>query len=256
MKQKILFILSLFILYIFFGTILYVNQRSYLYYPKLNTPHIEKDHFLKNDNERIQIIQISPEKDKAIIYFGGNAEVITRSIEYIKSQFPDYAIYMMNYRNFGLSTGETTQKAIFSDALALYDYVNKKHKDISIGGRSLGTSVASYVASKKDVRKLALITPFNSIKEIAQDMYFIYPMNFLLKDTFQTEDFVKDIKAETLIITASEDRLVPKKYSDKLIEKFKEFSNIKLNTIEIKGHNHRNISSSRKYFEDMRAFIN
>jgi len=254
MKKLKPIIITILSLYFIFGILLYINQNKFLYHPKTNIKHKYKNIFIKNNKEKIQIIGINTDKNKAILYFGGNAENVSKSTDYIKKQFPNYAIYLMVYRGFGLSSGKPSEKGIFSDALALYDYVHKQHKNISIGGRSLGSGIAAYVASKRDVKKLALITPFNSIENIAQDKYPIYPISILLNDKYNTEDKVKDINAKTLIITAEKDKLVLKKYSDKLIKKFKELKK-DLKIIEIKGRGHGDISSDKKYFKDMQEFI-
>ena len=255
MKIIYTLLLTAILAYIIIGAILYVNQRTFLYHPQFNTTHQYKDIFLNNDSEKIQIIEINPKKERAIIYFGGNAEPVSNSTEYIKKQFPDYAIYLMNYRGYGLSSGKPSEEGLFSDALALYDYIRESHDNISIGGRSIGSGIAAYVASKRDIRKLALITPYNSIREIAQDKYPIYPMKLLLKDQYDTGSIVKDIAAETLIITAENDTLIPSKYSNNLIEKFKELKKVDLKTIEIKGRGHGDISSDDKYFKAMQKFI-
>jgi len=46
----------------------------------------------------------------------------------------------------------------------------------------VGSSVATFVASKRGVDKLVLVTPFDSIQNIAQSSYPIYPMSLMLKD--------------------------------------------------------------------------
>jgi len=234
------------------GVFLYFKQASFLFFPKKNTSHNGKDLFLKNDDVNIHVIAINEGQKKSIIYFGGNAETISDSVDYISEQFPEYSIYMMNYRSFGLSTGTPSEKGIFSDALKVYDYVSKKSKDISIGGRSLGSGVASYVASKREVRKLALITPFNSVQDVAQDRFKIFPMSILLKNKFKSESYVKNIKAKTMIFIAEEDTVIPLKYTERLINKF---TAKQLEVITIKGRNHTDISSDEIYFRKMQDFV-
>ena len=61
------------------------------------------------------------------------------------------------------------EHAAFEDALALYDHVKKHHSNIVVIGRSLGTGVATYLASKRPLASLGLVNPYDSITHIASD---------------------------------------------------------------------------------------
>ena len=87
----------------------------------------------------------------AIIYFGGNAESMAQSSDEIARQFPAFTVYLMDYRGYGRSTGEPSEEGLYSDALKLYDTMKSKYESISIGGRSLGSGIAVYVASQRKV---------------------------------------------------------------------------------------------------------
>ena len=158
------------LVYVAIGALLYVKQRDILYHP---TPDIQTDYkgfVLKDGNVSTYIHVLNEGHKNAILYFGGNAESMAKSSDYIAQQFPEFTCYLMDYRGYGSSTGEPSEEAIYKDALALYDKVKEKHARISIGGRSLGTSVAAYVAAHRKVIRLALITPFDSIVSIAQEL--------------------------------------------------------------------------------------
>ena len=246
----------LLIIYIAIGIYLYVKQRSFLYYP---TPKIitqYKHIFMKNDNEKINIIILHPEHTNAILYFGGNAESMGESAEYIAGQFPNFTVYLMDYRGYGFSTGEASEKALYSDALKLYDEIKGKHQRISIGGRSLGTAIATYVAAHREVSKLALITPFDSIVNIAQDRYPLYPVDFLLDDKYDSLSRVGKISAKTFIVMAEKDEIVPRKRTEKLIEAFqKTHSGETLKVDMILNRGHGDISSDARYYKIMQDFI-
>ena len=131
------------------------------------------------------------------------------------------------------------------DALSIYDEIQDDYQDISIIGRSLGTGVASYLASKRDVLKLALITPFDSIQNVAQARYPMYPMSLLLKDKYNSLKRVPKIKAQTLILIAQNDEVIKRKHSLNLAKKFLS-SNLTLKII--KNTNHNSISNNSSYY--------
>lgn len=238
--------------YFAIGILLYVTQKDILYHP---TPDIKTDYqgfVLKDGNVSTYIHVLNEGHKNAILYFGGNAESMAKSSDYIAQQFPGFTCYLMDYRGYGSSTGEPSQETIYKDALALYDRVKQKHIRISIGGRSLGTSVAAYVAAHREVIKLALITPFDSIISIAQERYPFYPATLLLNDTYELITYVKDIKAKTFVVMAENDKVVPRAHSLRLIKAFKKEQIV---TTVIKGRGHIDISDDEKYYKIMQDFI-
>jgi esterase/lipase len=244
--------LLLFIIYIGTGTFLYLQQRTFLYHPTQNVPSKYNTMVLKNDNEKINIIVLNEGHKNAILYFGGNAESMAGSSEYIAEQFPDFTVYLMDYRGYGASTGEATEKALYSDALKLYDSVKERHERISIGGRSLGTAIATYVAAHREVSKLALITPFDSIVNVAKGRYPLYPVALLLHDKYDSASRAKDISAKTFIVIAQNDRVIAKERTQELIDAFS-LKHLKITTIANRGHN--DISSDKRYYKIMQDFI-
>lgn len=238
--------------YIMIGTLLYAYQRDVLYYPRVQTTEVYKNIQFKNDNEVINVVYGNKGKEKAIIYFGGNAESAALSASYIIEHYKEYTVYLLDYRGFGRSTGTPTQEGLFKDALSLYDLIKDNHTEIIVSGRSLGSGIASYLASQRPIEKLVLITPYDSILEVAKDRYYIFPVEYLLKDTYKTIDIVKDIKAKTYIVTAENDTVVPKINSDRLINSFpKEQIIVK----EISNRNHIDISQDSNYRKYMMDFV-
>lgn len=242
----------LFILYIAAGALLYTFQRNFLYFP---TDNVQHDYNVRNitvDNETLEILVLNEGNIDAIIYFGGNGESVVSNAPSFEIMFPHYTVYLMNYRGYGGSTGSPTENNIYSDAQLLYDTVSPKHQQISTIGRSLGSGVATFLASTRDIEKMVLITPYNSIENIAQDSYPIFPVSFLLKDKYDSASRVKNIDSTTLIILAEQDSVVPVKYSRLLIE---EFPPSQITIATIKGAGHNNLSDTNEYFQLLQKFL-
>lgn len=253
MKKMFMILLSILLLYLAVGLFLYLRQRYFLYYP---TPRIiasqYKNVLMENEGEKINVIVLHEGKPKAILYFGGNAESMAQSADYIAGQFPDFTVYLMDYRGYGLSSGEASEEGLYSDALHLYDKVKEKHTSISVGGRSLGTAVATYVAANREVSKLALITPFDSIVNVAQARYPLYPVAWLLHDSYDSVSRVEKIKAKTFIVIAENDEVIPRARTEALIKAF-DPQQLEIAVIENRGHS--DISSDERYYKIMQTFI-
>jgi len=229
-----------------------VYQRNILYAPSPQYNHQYLSKIFHNENETIEVIVLNEGKQNGIIYFGGNGESVVHSASDHMRNFPDHTIYLVNYRGYGGSSGTPKEQAIYSDALHIYDQLSPKYKTISVIGRSLGTGVATYIGSKRDINKMGLITPYDSIENVAKSRYPIFPTSLLLTDKYDSIGRIKNIKAKTLIILAENDSVIPLEHSERLIKAFSP-KQIKVGIIKNAGHN--NLSRTKKYHKLLREFM-
>ena len=248
-KTALFFILSA---YIGAGVFLYFYQHKLLYFPVPERDSHYADMTIKSDGESIHIIVLNKGKEDAILYFGGNAESVAQSADEIAKEFSKYTVYLMEYRGYGKSTGEASERALYHDALKLYDIVKPLHKHIFVSGRSLGTGIATYVAAHREVQKLVLITPYDSIVNVAQQRYPLYPVSLMLKDRYDSLSRVKDIEAKTLIMAAQNDKVVPWDNTKRLIDAFDK-KRVEAVTVKERGHN--DISLDNRYYPTIRNFL-
>jgi pimeloyl-ACP methyl ester carboxylesterase len=185
--------------------------------------------------------------ENALIYFGGNMEDVAWSLPLFTKMFPDYAIYLPHYRGYSDSTGEPSEPALHDDALALFDkVVYPQHQHIVVVGRSLGSGVAARLASQRPIAKLVLITPFDSILNVAQGKFPPFPINWLLIDKFESWRYAPQITAPTLVIAASHDQVIPYANTEQL---YKSFSKNVVTLKLIPNTNHGDIMAEPSYLE-------
>jgi len=256
MKLKIVampLISAFFVLYLSACAYLYYYQRSFLYYPssEVDASHAQKIS-LPSDGETLRIWHVGPDNGDAIIYFGGNAEAVGELAPYFSEHFPHQAVYLVNYRGYGGSTGSPSEQAFFADALAVYDFVHATHSNISVIGRSLGTGVAVYLTTQRNVKKLLLTSPYDSIENLAKNQYPIFPVSILLKDKFASVDRVAGITTPTMIVIAETDNVVPHRNTDALIEAFHNTTPRKLRILHC---NHDSILSEDAYWRGATIFL-
>ena len=99
---------------------------------------------------------------------------------------------------------------------------------------------------------MILVSPYDSIKSIAQNRFPIYPIFLLLKDKYDSISRVIDIKAKTMILIAENDQVIPKKHSIRLINKFPS-KQITKKIILDSGHN--DISLKKEYYKHLKDFL-
>lgn len=166
-----------------------------------------------------RIVEGSP---AAILYFGGNAEDVAATLPEFAERLPQHSLYFLHYRGYGGSAGSPSESALLADGLALFDRVHAAHPNVVIIGRSLGSSLATFVASQRPdrVTALVLLTPFDSIVEVAAHHYPYLPVRWLLKDKYESWRWAPRVRVRTLIVEAGRDEVVPHESTERLLQCF------------------------------------
>ena len=239
--------------YITLGLLLYLNQHSFLYYPTPELPSHDLDEINLNvDEATVKLYIVNPNQHSAIIYFGGNGESVIHNAPEFSHYFPNKTVYLVNYRGYAGSSGTPSEAALYNDAQVIFDYVAQHHQSIAVIGRSLGSGVATYLATQREIKKLALITPFDSIKEVAQKAYPLYPISLLLKDKYDSIGRAHNIKADNLILIAADDQVIPRQHAEKLAAAFNK-NQVTVKVFENAGHN--DISQHSHYYQTLQQFL-
>lgn len=245
---------TILLLYLFFCLLLFVVQRKLIYFPQpANTVSGVTAISVSTDGARLSGWVVNAEQEKALIYYGGNAESIEKNIAFFTEELPHYSVYLIPYRGYGKSTGRPSETRLYQDALNVFDRVKMKHQRISLMGRSLGSAVATYVAANRPVEKLLLVTPFDSIENVAKQLYWMFPVSLLLKDKFQSISRVQDISVPTYIFIAEQDRVIPRARSERLIGEFREQL---VEVIVVSGAGHNNIEQYPEYISGVKRALN
>lgn len=179
---------------------------------KLNAKFPQAELFLKtSDDITLHGWHLSkPNTDVLNICFNGNGEEASSTVSFWH-QYLKGSVITYNYRGYGKSTGASTQEKLFADALFIYDSIKAKYpqyKKIFLVGRSLGTGIACYLASKRDCEGLLLVSAYDSILNISRQNYPIFPVALCLKHPFDSQKLANKIKAPTFFIVAQRDSLI------------------------------------------------
>ena len=170
-----------------------------------------------------------------VLYFGGNGSNVISFLDDTATKIKDFNFIGFNYPGYGNSQGEPSQEKVIKYA----DEIYKKYKPDIVAGRSLGTAVAINVAATNRAKKVLLITPIDSILNIAKAKYPYLPVSMLLKEKFQADIWAKDLDAKVAVILVEDENIVPKKSVENILKSLK---NVVYKTT-IKGANHIDIYS-------------
>jgi pimeloyl-ACP methyl ester carboxylesterase len=245
MKLSLSIIAILVIIYLLALSLLYIFQRPLLFPAVGEVSDINRESIVFTNNDiDLNGWVLNQGKQKAIIYFGGNAEQISGNINLFEDVLQEYSVYLVNYRGYGKSAGKPTEAGLFSDALFIYDQIKSKHSSISVIGRSLGSGVAVYLGANRIIEKLALLTPYDSIAEVAQSHYPMFPTRYLVRDRFESIHRAVDITVPVLVVAAEFDLVVPNIHTEKLLN---QLVNSKVIFQMVRNVAHNNIDESEEY---------
>ncbi|WP_342643192.1 alpha/beta hydrolase [Rhodoligotrophos ferricapiens] len=176
------------------------------------------------DGERVVLVRLSARRPAAeprplLLGFGGNAWNADAVALTLHETFPEHEVAALHYRGYRPSTGSPSASALFEDARRAHDHLARDAQAGIIAiGLSLGAAVAVDLASTRPVRGIVLVTPFDSLRELAAHHYPWIPVRLLLRHRMEPAATLRDLDVPTAIILAENDTIVPAPRSTALRE--------------------------------------
>ena len=202
--------------------IIFIFQRNLLYHPTENNysgDQLEvsvKKINIKTSDE-IELLGWFHKKDlknlKTIIFFHGNAGSLENRIHKI-NHFKDINInfLIIAWRGFSGNQGKPSEDRLYEDGKSAVRWLNErgvKDEDIVLYGESLGTGVATHLSQNNNFAGVILESPFTSMIDAAKNVYPYFPISILLKDKYENDKKIKNIKSPILIMHGEKDKIVP-----------------------------------------------
>src|SRR5690349_18690084 len=158
------------------------------------------------------------EKPTLILGFGGNAWNAQDVAEYLHELFPDEEVVAFHYRGYAPSQGSPSAEALIADAPLVYDLATErvKPKRVIAVGFSIGSGVAARLAAERPVDGLILVTPFDSLKAVAQSMFPWLPIGPFFEHEIDAASALEELHVPVAIIAAERDEIVPSERTDAL----------------------------------------
>lgn len=233
---------------------MYARQRDFTYFPQFTRVDARDTDFeLRRDGTTLRGWLVNPGRPSALLYFGGNAERIEMARDEFAAWFPDRSVYLLAYRGYGASEGSPGEAALFADSVALFDHVRARHPgSIVVVGRSLGSGVASYLASQRPVERLALITPFDSLAEVASAHYPWLPVRILFRERYESRRYLAAYRGPVLVVRAGRDELIPAGNTSRLIAALPSPPQI----LDVPEADHDSVGDAPAYRKALTAFVN
>ena len=167
----------------------------------------------------IHISADDPNREPTLILgFGGNAWNAQDVAEYLHELFPAEDVIVFHYRGYSPSQGTASAEALITDAPLVYDFAvgRVKPKRVIGVGFSIGSGVAAELAAARKLDGLILVTPFDSLKAVAQSMYPWLPVGPFFEHEINAALAIERVQVPVAIIAAQHDAIVPPERTDAL----------------------------------------
>jgi pimeloyl-ACP methyl ester carboxylesterase len=166
------------------------------------------------DGVTLHGVHISPVREAGkpvlILGFGGNAWNGSDVAAYLHRLYPDAQVVAFHYRGYRPSTGTPSADALLADAPLVRAFADKEVKaDFTIAvGFSIGSGVAAGLAKEGLVDGAILVTPFDSLKAAAADLFPWLPVSLFFNQEINAAALLAQTEVPVAIIAGERDTLI------------------------------------------------
>ncbi len=160
----------------------------------------------------IQFAATGPVKKGVVLYFHGNKKNIAWYAKYVPAMTKKgYEVWMPDYPGFGKSTGKLTEKRLYDYSLQVYKLARARYQpeNIVIYGKSMGTGIAAYLASRSDCKELILETPYYSMHSLMAHYFPVFAVTKLIHYRLPTFEYLPRVNAPVTIFHGTSDWVIP-----------------------------------------------
>lgn len=130
-------------------------------------------------------------------------------------------LFAFDYRGFGASDGAPDEQGLYADAEASWRYLTDSlhvpPSQIIIFGHSLGSGVATELATRVDAAALAVEGAFTSVSDRGQELYPLLPVRLLSTQRFASLDKIGSVREPKLFLHSPEDDVIPFAHGERLV---------------------------------------
>jgi len=192
-----------------------------------------------------------------IIVFHGNAGSAINRIYYLQAlEKLGYRVILAEYPGYGARKGSPSETTLISNGIetlkqALHDFGGP----VFLWGESLGSGVIGGImqARPTQVKGLVLVTPFDSLANVAQHHYWFFLAKWLIRDEFNNVKNLQNYPGSIAILLADEDEIIPNKCSLNLFDSL--HSRKRLWIFKDAGHNSMPLMSELPWWKEVMQFV-
>lgn len=224
--------------------------------PRYTVAHTDES-FTTSDGVRLHawLFRAAHADAPVLIWFHGNAGNLTGRAP-VAAGLAQHGItsFVFDYRGFGRSDGAPSERALFDDSLAAYDFVKTlfPRNQIILYGESLGGPYAGWVATKRKASCIVIENSFPSLSAMGNAMYHPVPLGYLVAGSLTTARWINQSELPTLVMHGKHDQVIPFELGKELFDTLrvpKEFF-----VSERAGHSEIPYAEGERYYSAITTF--
>ena len=194
-----------------------------------------------SDGERLRAWSMTPLNPRArVIYFHGNggnlsnwAPILTTIVK------RGYAVFAIEYRGYGLSTGRPTERGLYRDvdATLAHAWTSPASIPLIYWGRSLGGTMAAYAATVRRPDGLILESAFPDSRAVVRESPVLVALSLFATYRFPTAAFVNRTTMPVLQLHGDRDSVIPFAVGQDLFARIREPKTF----VTIRGGDHNDV---------------
>jgi hypothetical protein len=190
-----------------------------------------------------------------LLFLHGNAGHRGHRLAWIRGYHElGWSVFIVDYRGYGGSGGAPTQEGLILDAEAAAAWLaDRGERDVVYVGESIGCGVAVHLAARRPPAAMVLHSGARSLVDVGRHAYPILPIGWIMKDTFDCAESLKNVSCPVLCVHGDHDRIIPMKFGRMLYDAAsgpKEWY-----VVEGAGHNDLPWVGGRAYYEKVHTFL-
>lgn len=207
------------------------------------------------------MIRNGQEDAPILLYFAGNGEnSSTRALRLLEKDnerkpFENCNIIIFDYPGYGKSSGYPSETSLKEFGLNVYEWTKKTYQNskIIVMGYSIGTGVANYVASEREVDGMILLAPYADGYDLYNNQVGIFygPLRLLVTYKMEAIEFAEDIHVYPMVLASDSDEMIPYESSLRLSEAYPYGSEF----ITIEGIAHNDFWSNEESLNSIAHYI-
>ncbi|HEY1605178.1 MAG TPA: hypothetical protein VGF77_06230 [Allosphingosinicella sp.] len=153
-----------------------------------------------------------------ILSFAGNATNGAAAALYVHDLYPEADVIGFHYRGYRPSSGKTDAASLCADSLLIHDEAARRFpgRPMVAIGFSIGSGVASWLASHRPLAGLILVTPFDSLEKVAAERMRWLPVRWLFRNPMTSASWLHGTTLPVAVIAGGADTLVHPARTDAL----------------------------------------
>lgn len=230
-------------------------RKSHVFQSKY--PYIEHNFEFTIDGEPflINLLHLKAPNSKGIVFF------LHGTLKHIQYHLPkteffienNYDVLLMDYPTYGKSKGKLTEDLLHKVVETVYhkaiQTIQHTHHVI-LYGRSLGTALASNLATKIKASALVLVSPYFDMPDLFHQKVKLFPFR-KLKFKLENHTYLPQVQCDTFIFHGNADKLIPIQLSKKLIPYLKSTHHF----FEVENANHFNVHEHELYQSELSRIL-